>query len=171
MFSMAKTPRQADDEPPRRRNRAEAIGSDATLAGRQAFVRAGFADSALVLHWAEIVGADVARIARPLKLSEGAWGGVLTVKAESAAAVFLQHGSRDLCARINAYLGRPAVQKLRFVPGSLLSNQRQARTIRKESASAPQDDPARRFEGPEPLRSALLGLAGRRQHVSGGRRD
>src|ERR1700722_13192810 len=106
MFSMAKTQRQADDAPPQRRNRAQAIGDDAKAVGRQAFVRAGFADSTLILHWAEIVGPEVARMARPLKFVENAAGGVLTLKAEPAASVFLQHETRTLCARINAYLGR-----------------------------------------------------------------
>jgi hypothetical protein len=171
MFSMANTPRQADDQPPQRRNRALAIGSDIVPVGRQAFTRAGFADSTLVLHWAEIVGADVARISRPLKLVEAASGGVLTLKAESAAAVFLQHESRDLCARINAYLGRQAVHRLRFVPGSLLAADKPAPEAPQDAAPAPADDPARRFEGPEALRGALLGLARRRQQASGPRRD
>jgi len=168
---MARIPRQAEDAPPLRRNRAQAVGSDMPLVGRQAFVRAGFADSALVLHWADIVGDEVARMARPLKLVEGASGGVLTLKAESAAAVFLQHESRDLCARINAYLGRQAVQKLRFVPGSVLPAANRLQRLPQEAPAAPLDDPARRFEGPEGLKSALLGLAGRRRQASRDRRD
>jgi hypothetical protein len=171
MFSMSKTPRQAEDEPPQRRNRAQAIGGDVPAIGRQAFVRAGFADSALILHWTEIVGSEVARMARPLKLTEGASGGVLTLKAPPAAAVFLQHDSRDLCARINSYLGRQAVHRLRFVPGNLLSADTPAPRPRQDAAGAPADDPARRFAGPEELKGALLALAWRRQQASGTRRD
>src|SRR5689334_24352128 len=111
------------EEPPKRRARAEAVGRDASIAARAAFVRAGFLDPTLVLRWTEIAGAETARIARPLRLSEGASGGVLTLRAEPAAAsggvltlraepaaaLFLQHESRALCERINGYLGRAAV--------------------------------------------------------------
>ena len=165
---MAKTQRQADDAPPPRRNRVQAIGDDAKMVGREAFARAGFADSALVLHWNEIVGPDVARMARPLKLVENAAGGVLTLKAEPAASVFLQHESRTLCERINSYLGREAVRRLRFATGSLLP----AKTpppARPARAEVSPDDPACRFAGPDALKSALLELA--RQRAMGHRRD
>jgi hypothetical protein len=169
MISMAKTQRQADEAPPPRRNRTQAIGDDAKTVGRQAFVRAGFADSTLILHWTEIVGPEVARMARPLKLVESAAGGVLTLKAEPAASVFLQHESRALCERINSYLGRAAVSRLRFAAGSLLPDDTPPPQRRTAPAEAPPGDPACGFQGPEELKSALLGLA--RQRVSGDRKD
>ncbi len=120
---MASSPKQpqkpTDFEPPPRRNRAAAIGIDAGRIGRPAFERAGFAEPGLVLRWKEIVGAEIARIAQPLRLVSGPSGGILTLKAEPAAAIFLQHEGRALCARINAYLGRPVVQRLRFIPGEI----------------------------------------------------
>ena len=79
--------------------------------------RAGFSDPTLVLRWEEIAGSETARLAQPIKLSESASGGVLTLRAEPGAALFLQHDSRALCERINAYLGRTAVSRLRFVQG------------------------------------------------------
>jgi hypothetical protein len=88
-------------EPPQRRARAEAVGRDASIAARAAFVRAGFLDPTLVLRWNEIAGRETARIARPLRLSEGPSGGVLTLRAEPAAALFLQHESRALCERLS----------------------------------------------------------------------
>jgi hypothetical protein len=170
MFSMAKTQRQADDTPPQRRNRARPIGDDAKAVGRQAFVRAGFADSTLILHWAEIVGPEVARMARPLKLVENSAGGVLTLKAEPAASVFLQHESRSLCERINSYLGRAAVSRLRFASGSLLPGETPPPARAAPVEPAP-DDPARRFKGPDELKSALLGLARQRRRATSDRRD
>jgi hypothetical protein len=146
-----------DSGPPPRRSRAAAVGLDAVQLGRTAFERAGFSEASLVLRWREIVGPEIARIARPLRLAASASGGVLSLKAEPAAAIFLQHESRALCARINAYLGRTAVQRLRFVPGELVLEP--AQPIR----FCPQDpvttDPARRFAGPDPLKDALLRLA------------
>src|SRR5690348_9048336 len=148
------------EEPPKRRARAEAVGRDASLAARAAFVRAGFADPTLILRWTEIAGAETARLARPVKLVEGPTGGVLTLKAEPAAALFLQHESRALCARINAFLGRAAITKLRFVQSALVLPPAPPPPRKAKEPSAA--DPARRWHGPEPLGAALLGLAGRR---------
>jgi hypothetical protein len=170
MFSMTKRQRQADDTPPQRRNRARPIGDDVTLVGREAFVRSGFTDSALILHWTEIVGPEVARMARPVKLAESAGGGVLTLKAEPAASVFLLHETRTLCDTINAYLGRQAVQRIRFVAGSLLAAD-SPRKAPPAPPAAPSDDPACRFEGPEELKAALIGLARLRQRAAGDRGD
>jgi hypothetical protein len=144
-------------EAPVRRNRTAAVGLDAAEIGRKAFARAGFVDCGLVLRWREIVGAEVARIARPLKLVDGPTGGTLTLKADPAAALFLQHESRALCARVNAWLGRPAVQRLRFVPGEIAPNAPRRERPRLPEAGA--SDPSRRFDGNEPLKSALLRLA------------
>ena len=145
-------------EPPPRRNRAALLAMDARTAASTAFTRAGFADATLILRWAEIAGADVARFARPLRLSSGPDGGTLTLKAQSGAALFLQHESRSLIERINTFLGRPAVARLRFVQGPLV--ERPAPIVKKRvRAALADDDPAHRFDGPESVRAALLRLA------------
>ena len=84
-----------------------------------AFARAGFPDATLILRWREIAGADVARVARPLKWQDGPTGAVLTLKCEPGAAVLLQHQTRRLIERLNAYLGAGRVARLRLVPGRL----------------------------------------------------
>jgi hypothetical protein len=145
------------DAPPQRRGRPETVGRDITQAARNAFVRTGFTDPTLVLRWTEIAGPQTARIARPIRFSEGPSGGVLTLKAEPAAALFLQHESRSLCERINAYLGRPAVAKLRFVQGPLVPLP--APPTLQRPVEPPASDPARRWRGPEGLGNALLNLA------------
>jgi hypothetical protein len=105
-------------------------------------------------------------LARPIKLSESASGGVLTLKAEPAAALFLQHESRALCARINSYLGRVAVAKLRFVQGRLAEPNAAPRPGPKP-VEPPPGDPARRWQGPPKLGEALLNLARNRTRSSG----
>jgi len=143
---------------PRRRGRATALAEEAAPAGQTAFAKAGFTDPTLLLHWDEIAGADTARLTRPLKLTQGPSGGVLTLKAEPGAAVFLQHESRPLCERINAYLGRPAVARLRFVQGSL--KQRPPPPVRRKAkAPVPSTDPALQYQGPDGLKEALVRLA------------
>lgn len=169
---MAQSPKdkQPQDVPPARRGRAAALAADAGLVSATAFLRAGFADPTLVLRWDEIAGTETARLARPIRLSEGPAGGVLTLRAEPGAAIFLQHESRALCERINAYLGRPAIARLRFVQGAVTGRSNApARRPRNEPVGP--SDPARNYLGPEALREALLKLAQARQGRPGAPQD
>lgn len=147
-------PKEQQVTPPSRRNRAAAIGADAGSAAQIAFARAGFADPALLLHWDSIAGAELARIARPISLKDG----VLTLRAEPAAALFLGHESRALIARLNQWAGREWVRKIKFVQGRLQSRPAPP-PPRKPAKSAPPADPALAFQGPEALKSALESLA------------
>jgi len=134
---------------------------DAKSAGAFAFVRAGFSDPALVLRWNEIAGPDVARLAQPMKFSEGPSGGTLTLRTTPGAALFLSHEKRALCARINAYLGREAVVQLKFSQGAPLPRP-PAPKPQKAAGPLPPGDPSRRYQGPEGLAKALQALARRR---------
>jgi hypothetical protein len=102
-----------------RRGRAGPAGEDALGHASAALHRAGFLDATLVLRWREIAGADIARIAEPLRLTEGPEGAVLTLKCEAGAAVFLQHQTRDLLERLSSYLGRGRIARVRLVSGEL----------------------------------------------------
>jgi hypothetical protein len=76
--------------------------------------------------------------------------------------VFLQHETRSLCARINDFLGRPAVHRLRFVYGSLRADSTEPLPSAASLVAAPADDASRRFKGPPELKDALVALAGTR---------
>jgi hypothetical protein len=154
-------PKQAE-----RRNRAASIGQDAGFTGAAAFQRAGFSDPALVLHWPEIAGAEVARIARPIRFS--AKDCTLTLLAEPAAALFLGHESRALAARINSYLGRPAVTRVKFVQGPLTMPPRPSPPP-KPARIINSSDPANTYNGPDSLKTALQSLA--RWRTAGRARD
>ncbi len=150
------------DAPPPRRNRTEPVMRNAAGVAATAFTRAGFSDPTLVLRWSDIVGADIARIAVPVRLAEGAKGGILTLKAEPGASLFLQHESRLICERINTFLGRPAVAKLRFVQGPLAAPP--PRTGRPPArGTVPPADPALSYSGAEALKAALVRLAAARR--------
>ena len=158
---MARTVKETQEAQPPRRNRASAVGGDAGSVATAAFLRAGFSDPTLVLRWQEIAGPEVARLARPLKFSDGPSGGTLTLRAAPGAALFLAHEKRALCDRINAYLGRPAVAQLKFSQGAFPplppAPQRQ-----KPAGPLPPGDPSHRYQGPEGLTKALQALARRR---------
>jgi len=143
---------------PSRRGRAAAIARDAGDAGGGVFRRMGFTDPTLVLRWREIAGADVARLCQPLRFAEGPSGGTLTLKALPGAALFLSHETRALTARINRYLGRPAVARLKFVQGAF-AVPRPAPPVRQAGPAPKPDDPVHRYAGPEGLKAALLHLA------------
>jgi hypothetical protein len=106
-----------------RRGWAGHAGEDALGHASAALQRAGFPDATLVLRWREIAGEDIARIAEPLKLTEGPEGGVLTLKCDAGAAVFLQHQTRDLQERLATYLGRGRIARIRLIPGELERSQ------------------------------------------------
>lgn len=151
------------DTLPHRRNWVSALAPDAIVAGQTALVRAGFGDPTLVVHWAQIAGAETARLARPLRLSQGPHGGVLTLLAEPGAAVFLQHDTRALCDRINTYLGRPAVARLKFVQGSLTQRPEPPPRVKTPETLSP-SDPAQSYQGPDGVREALWRLARARRN-------
>lgn len=156
---MAQSRKPSEPELPfPRRNWAAPIAQDSRNAAQIAFTRAGFADATILLHWDEIAGAETARLTKPIRFTEGPSGGVLTLKSEPGAALFLHHETRALTERINAYLGRPAVARLRFVQGPIAK--RPVLPPRRASfAPVPPSDPANTFRGPESVRAALLRLA------------
>jgi hypothetical protein len=156
---MAQSRKPTDPElPSTRRNWAAPIAQNSRNAAQVAFVRAGFADPAIILHWDEIAGAETACLARPVRFTEGPNGGVLTLKSEPGAALFLHHETRALTERINAYLGRPAIARLRFVQGPITKREVPV-PPRISFAPVPSSDPANAFKGPESLHAALLKLA------------
>lgn len=104
-----------------RRGFARPLADDALRETAAALGQAGFADATLVLRWAEIAGPEVARVAEPAKLQEGLDGAVLTLRSEPAAAVFLQHETRALLERLNAYLGGKRIARIKLVPGNLVA--------------------------------------------------
>ena len=160
---MARTPKPAQPEaPPQRHGRPTPVGGDASFAGAAAFARAGFRDPSLVLRWNEIAGPEVARLAQPLKFTDSPSGGILTLRTAPGAALFLGYEKRSLCERINAYLGRPAVQQLKFSQSGLPLAQKPRPRPLKPAGPLPPDDPCRRYQGPEGLAKALQALAKRR---------
>jgi len=150
-----------------RGNKTRPIHDELRTQSAHVFARAGFSDPTLVLHWREIAGEETARIAFPIRFADGPHGGILTLKAEPGAALFLQHESSALLNRVNAFLGRPAVTKLRFVQGPLTRPPTKPAKRASPTARVPDADPAVRFVGPEAVREALVKLARARRREPG----
>ena len=78
---------------------------------RPAFKSAGPAAAQVMADWPTIVGPALAAMAIPRRFAAG----TLTLGCTGPVALELQHLSSQLIERVNAYLGRAAVQRLRFV--------------------------------------------------------
>jgi hypothetical protein len=77
--------------------------------------RAGFAQSDIIVHWPQIVGAEFARVSIPLSLSfpSGARrGGKLKVRIIGAMALSFQHVHDVILERINTYYGWQAIARI-----------------------------------------------------------
>jgi hypothetical protein len=81
-----------------------------------AFARQGFASSEIVTHWDDIVGAEIAAHAEPIRMNwirsrdpEDAAPATLVLRVEGPAAIEIQHLSAVIVERVNRYFGWQAV--------------------------------------------------------------
>lgn len=78
---------------------------------RAAFKQRAPAAAQVLTDWQAIVGPALAAVTAPRRIQ----GGTLVIACGGPIATELQHLSAELVARINAALGRKAVERLRFV--------------------------------------------------------
>ena len=100
-----------------------------------AFKKQGFAATELVTRWKDIVGADIAAHAEPVKLQwprevngEPAEPATLVLRVEGPVSIEIQHQSAVILERINRFFGWQAVGRitLRQAPLSRPKNQNRA---------------------------------------------
>ena len=82
---------------------------------RRASETRGFAQTRLLTHWPEIVGTDIAAIARPVNVSYGrqGLGATLTVLTTGAQAPMLEMQKEQLRDKVNAVYGYNAIARIR----------------------------------------------------------
>jgi hypothetical protein len=82
---------------------------------RKASESRGFAQSRLLTHWAEVVGEDVAAMARPVEVSygRGGMGATLTLLTTGPHAPVLEMEKEKLRARVNSVYGYNAIARIR----------------------------------------------------------
>ena len=102
--------------PPRRSTTKGFARSSALLQERirKASESRGFAESRLLTQWAEIAGADIAAITRPVKVGygRGGVGATLTLLTTGAQAPMLEMRKETLRARVNAVYGYNAISRI-----------------------------------------------------------
>jgi hypothetical protein len=111
-----------------------------TLAAR------GLGATTLVTDWSDIVGADIARYARPIQIQwppRGAKRGVeenapatLVLRVDGAFALEAQHASAIIVERVNAHLGWRCIEKIAFRQGPLAEPRPKRRAAPAPSARA-----------------------------------
>ena len=81
---------------------------------RQAGESRGFAVARLLTHWAEVVGEEVAAMARPVKVGYGreGFGATLTLLTTGAAAPVLQMQLPKIREKVNACYGYNAISRV-----------------------------------------------------------
>ncbi len=73
----------------------------------------GFAEARLLTHWDEIVGAEIAGIALPLKITYGrGFGGTLVLLTTGANAPILEMRGTEIVEQVNACYGYRAVSRV-----------------------------------------------------------
>ncbi|MCD1626668.1 MAG: DUF721 domain-containing protein [Paracoccaceae bacterium] len=83
---------------------------------RRAGETRGFAVTRLLTHWPEIVGEDVARVARPVEVSYGrqGMGATLSVLTTGSQAPMLEMQKERLREKVNAVYGYNAIARIRI---------------------------------------------------------
>ncbi len=108
---MAQAPTSA---PPTRRKRGFEPAAKLVAAHmRGPMEKRGFAQARLLTHWTEIVGAELARIALPVKISHGrGFGGTLILLTTGGNAPVLEMQKDQIIEKVNACYGYRAVNKV-----------------------------------------------------------
>lgn len=83
---------------------------------KNASAKRGFAVARVLTHWAEIVGEEIARAARPVDVKYGreGFGATLTLLVRGAEAPLLEMQKERIRETVNACYGYNAIQKIRF---------------------------------------------------------
>src|SRR5260370_32436353 len=83
------------------------------------FARQGFTSCAIVTHWDDIVGPEIAAVAEPIRMQwirsrdpDEAPPATLVLRAEGPAALEIQHMAGVILERVNRYIGWRAVDRL-----------------------------------------------------------
>lgn len=82
----------------------------------------GFAVSRLLTHWAEIVGPEISRMSRPVKVGygRGGFGATLTLLVEGAAAPIVDMSREKIREKVNACYGYNAISRVTLTQTSAI---------------------------------------------------
>ncbi len=105
----------------------------------------GFAVARLLTHWPEIVGEELAAMARPVKITygRGSFGATLTLLTTGAHAPLLQAALPQIREKVNACYGYNAISRIRITQTAPVGfAEGRATFAHAPEKSAPRPDPA-----------------------------
>ncbi|MFC7472927.1 DUF721 domain-containing protein [Dankookia sp. GCM10030260] len=117
------------------------------------FRRRSPAGAQLMADWAGVVGPALALVTSPIRFTAG----TLTIGCAGPVAMELTHLAPQLIARINAHLGKPMVERLRFVQQAPARPAQAAKPLPDAPLPAPVEAAVGTVPG-EDLRAALAKL-------------
>jgi hypothetical protein len=138
---------------------------------RKAGESRGFAQARLLTHWPEVVGDDIAAIARPVDVKfgrPGSFGATLTLLTTGAQAPMLEMQKEQIRAKVNGVYGYNAISRVRITQTAATGfAEGQADFTYRKTSAPKQPDPAAVQEaqsltqevGDSDLRRALEALA------------
>ncbi|MEM6974188.1 MAG: DUF721 domain-containing protein [Pseudomonadota bacterium] len=88
----------------------------------EAAARYGFAEPAVLLHWGEIAGPELAPLCRPVKVIHGRardLSRTLLVACDGASAPIVEYRASEIIARVNAHYGYGAIARLKITQTGL----------------------------------------------------
>jgi hypothetical protein len=107
------------------------------------FARQGFTSCAIVTHWDDIVGPEIAAVAEPIRMQwvrsrdpDEAPPATLVLRVEGPAALEIQHMGGVILERVNRYLGWQAVDTLALRQAPLTRRRRVPRPTIDAAAAA-----------------------------------
>ncbi len=128
----------------------------------------GFAESRLLTHWSEVVGDDVAGIAKPVEIgyARGGMGATLTLLTTGAQAPMVEMQKEQIRARVNQCYGYNAISRVRitqtaptgFSEGRIAFEGPDRRPKAPNPAAQKQAQEATESVGSDDLRAALARL-------------
>lgn len=150
---------------PRKRGRGFAhAGGILTTRIRQGAHSRGFAEARLLTQWDAIVGPQIARLARPGKVSyaKGGIGATLTIIASGANAPVVAMQTDQIRERVNACYGYNAISRVRIDQSAWTPGMAETQATFEHDKPEPQPKVTMGIENvtDEGLRDALAKLAG-----------
>lgn len=128
--------------PPGRPTPPKPLADLVTACVAGAFARQGFTSCEIVTHWEDIVGADIAAVAEPIRMQwirsrdpDASPPATLVLRVEGPAALEIQHQSGVIVERVNAYLGWRAVDALSLRQAPLTRRGKPPRPLIDEAAA------------------------------------
>lgn len=113
-----------------RRFRVQRLANLLPKEARRVFRQFGFAESAIITRWHEVVGSELSRHSMPLslKFQRGKRvGGTLLIRVDGPIATELQHLEPVLVEKINTFYGYGAVGKIAIEQGPISARATRAR--------------------------------------------